>query len=121
MVHYKELRGKLICQRKNKVIRYAKAPGGMYADLKHPKNEINMHLDIALKEIPLISEQWLAFMEELTSLEIACWKHKYYDNDICDGTQWELVIRFPHRNKISKCGSNEYPPYWNKFIKILKK
>jgi hypothetical protein len=56
-----------------------------------------------------------------SSLEVACWKDKYYDNNICDGTQWELVIRFPHRNKISKCGSNEYPPYWNKFIKIMKK
>lgn len=108
-------------KRKNKVIRYAKTQGGMYVDLKQPKNEINMYPDIVLKEIPLTSEQWLAFVEELTSLEVACWKDKYYDNDICDGTQWQLVIRFPHRNKISKCGSNEYPPYWNKFINIINK
>lgn len=108
-------------KRKNKVLRYAKTPGGMYVDLKHPKNEINLHPDIVLKEIPMTSEQWLAFIEELTSLEVTCWKDKYYDNDICDGTQWELVIRFPHRNKISKCGSNEYPPYWNKLVKIIKK
>jgi len=108
-------------RRKNKVIRYAKTPGGMYINLKNPKNEINLHPDVVLKEIPLISEHWLAFIEELTVLEISCWKDKYYDNDICDGTQWKLMIRFNHRNKISKCGSNEYPPYWNKFVKIIKK
>lgn len=98
-------------RRKNKVIRYAKTQGGMYVDLKHPKNEINLSSDIVLKEIPLTSEQWLAFIEELTALEITCWKDKYYDNDICDGTQWEIMIRSPHHNKVSKCGSNEYPPY----------
>jgi hypothetical protein len=108
-------------KRKNKVIRYAKTPGGMFVDLKHPRSEINRHPDILLKEIPLTSDQWLEFIEELTSLEVDCWKDKYYDNNICDGTQWELLIRLPHRNKISKYGSSEYPPYWNKFIKIMKK
>jgi hypothetical protein len=108
-------------KRKNKVIRYAKTPGGMFVDLKHPRSEINRHPEVLFKEIPLTLGQWLDFIEELTSLEIAFWKDKYYENNICDGTQWELVIRFPHRNKISKCGSNEYPPYWNKLIKIMKK
>ncbi len=40
-------------KRKNKLIRYAKTPGGMYVDLKHPKNEINFRPDIFLKEIHL--------------------------------------------------------------------
>ena len=108
-------------KRKNKVIRYAETPGGTYADLKHPKNQINLNPNIIFKEIPLSPEQWLAFIEELTSLEVSCWKDKYYDNDVCDGTQWDIVIKLPNSNKISKCGSNEYPPYWNKFIKIMKK
>lgn len=51
---------------------YVKTLSGMYVDLKHPKNEINLHPDIVLKEIPLTSEQCLAFIEELTSLEVAC-------------------------------------------------
>jgi hypothetical protein len=107
-------------KRKNKLIRYAKTPGGMFADLKHPKNEINFHPDILIKEIPLTSEQWLKFIEEISALEIAFWKDNYYDNEVCDGTQWELIVRLPNRNKISKSGSNEYLPYWNKFMKILK-
>lgn len=115
--HFAYIDGK----RKNKLIRYAKTPGGIYADLKHPKNDINFHPDILLKEIPLTSEQWLTFIEELVTLEIPCWKDEYYDSGVCDGTQWELIIRLPNRNKIIRSGSNEYPPYWNKFIKIMQK
>jgi len=108
-------------KRKNKLIRYAKTPGGMYVDLKNPKNETNLHPEIRLKEISLSEEQWMPFVEEIASLEVECWKDKYYDNDICDGTQWELTIMFQNTNKIKKSGSNEYPPYWKKLIKILKK
>lgn len=115
--HYMYIDGK----RKNKVIRYAKTPGGLYVDLKDPKNETNLHPSVELKEIPLTSEEWLAFIKELTSLEVACWKDKYCDNDICDGTQWDFTITFPHGNKISKYGSNEYPPYWKKLIRVLNK
>lgn len=63
-------------KRKNKLIRYARTPGGMFADLKHPKNEINFHPDILIKEIPIAANQWIEFAEELTSLEIAYWKDK---------------------------------------------
>lgn len=115
--HYIYINGK----RKNKLIRYAETPGGMFVDLKHPKDEINFHPNIILKEIPLTSEQWFAFIEEINILKVGSWKDKYYDNDVCDGTQWELMIRFPNRKKISKYGSNEYPPRWNKFIKIMRK
>lgn len=94
-------------KRKNKLIRYAETPGGMFIDLKHPKSDINLNPDFILKEIPLTSEQWFDFIEDLTTLEISCWKDKYYDNDICDGTQWKLKISFTDCNKISKCGSNE--------------
>ncbi|MBU5314484.1 hypothetical protein KQI38_20885 [Tissierella carlieri] len=73
-----------------------------------------------IKEIPLTSEQWFAFIKELIFLEIVNWKDKYIDKDVCDGTQWEILIRFPKRNKIKKHGSNEYPPYWSKFIKTKK-
>lgn len=45
---------------------------------------------------------------------------KYTDSDICDGTQWEIVIRFPNGGKISKYGSNEYPPYWSKIPKHIQ-
>lgn len=107
------------CKRKNKLIRYAKTPSGMYVDLKHPQSEINFQPDILIKEIPLTSEQWLKFIKELNSLEIDNWKDEYIDREICDGTQWEIIIRFPKGDKIKKYGSNEYPPYWSKFMKTM--
>jgi len=115
--HFVYINGK----RKNKLIRYAKTTGGLTVDLKHPKNEVNFRPGILLKEIPLQPEQWFDFTEELSSLEIGLWKDKYYDDEICDGTQWELIIKLSNGNKISKRGSNDYPPYWNKLIKTLKK
>lgn len=88
--------------------------------IKHPKNNINFHPEILIKEIPLGSKEWFNFISELSDLEIACWKDNYYDNEVCDGTQWELIIRQPNQIKISKSRSYEYPPFWNKFIKNLK-
>lgn len=108
-------------KRKNKVIRYAETPGGMSVDLKHPKNEINLYPDIILREIPLTEELWNDFIKEITALEIASWKDKYYDNDICDGTQWDIMIRFSNCIKINKYGSNDYPTYWSKLVKVIKK
>ncbi len=58
------------------------------ADLKHPKNDINFHPEILLKDKPLSPEQWITFIEEIDALEVPCWKDSYSDNDICDGTQW---------------------------------
>lgn len=107
-------------KRKNKLIRYAQVPSGISVDLKHPRSEINFQQDVLIKEIPLTPEQWLTFIKELSSLEIVNWKEKYIDRDVCDGTQWEIIIRFPKRNKIKRYGSNEYPPYWSKFIKTMK-
>lgn len=108
-------------KRKNKLIRYAKTQGGMYVDLKHPKNPINFHPEVLLKEIPLPSEKWLSFIKDLSTLEIPCWNDEYNNVAILDGTQWELIIRLPNRITFRKNGSNSYPPYWNKFTKILKK
>jgi len=108
-------------KRNNKEIRYAKTPGGRYADLKHPNNEINLDTDIKIKEIPLTLEQWLQFVKELTALELQSWKDKYYDNDMYDGSQWNLKIILPGNNIISKRGNDEYPSNWDKFIALLKK
>lgn len=108
-------------KRKNKLIRYAKTEGGIHPDLKPPKKEVNFHPDITLKEIPLTQQQWIAFIEEIAILEVDCWRDNYYDNNICDGTQWKVAIKCPNGKRIIKTGSNEYPPYWTKMLKVMKK
>lgn len=115
--HYIYINGK----RKNKIIKYAEVPGGIFVDLKHPKTNPNDCLEALIKEILLTDIQWLEFLHELKGLEISCWKDEYVINDICDGTQWSLIIKLPSGKKINKYGSNEYPPYWKKFIKVLSK
>lgn len=50
------------------------------------------------------------FIEGIKKLHLGEWRRNYYDNDICDGTQWELTIEFADGHKTFKsCGSNEYP------------
>lgn len=107
-------------KQENKIIRYAKAHGGIYVDLKDPKNEMDLNPDILIKEISLKPEEWFGFIEELKSVEIDNWKDKYIDKDILDGIQWEIIIEFNENDKIKKYGSNKYPPYWSKFIKTIK-
>lgn len=100
---------------------YAKTPGGISVDLKHPKSEVNFHPDILLKEISLIQEQWIAFAEEISTLDVSSWRDSYCDDYVCVGSQWHLTIKFINREVICKRGSNDFPPYWNRFIKIMKK
>jgi len=49
--------------------------------------------------------------------------HKYYNNNILDGTQWELSIYFLGKDdklkRFSVFGSNEYLENWNEFANIM--
>lgn len=49
-------------------------------------------------------------IDSLNEIRVPEWKRKYENNDVCDGTQWELEVRYNNR-KTSKIviGSNEYP------------
>lgn len=62
------------------------------------------------------NHEWLA---EWDNLRIGEWDKEYYDNDICDGTQWELDYREVGQTRRRIYGSNEYPPRWNRFIEWL--
>jgi len=42
------------------------------------------------------------------------WKEQYYNNDICDGHQWSMVITFADGTIKEIFGSNEYPDSWDK-------
>lgn len=107
--------------KKTKTIQYATAPQGMTVDLTQPKATHPPDPDRVYQEITLTPKKWLALADALTALEIPNWGDTYADNDISDGTQWELQITFPDGRTIHKSGSNDYPPAWDKFIKILKK
>lgn len=56
----------------------------------------------------------IAFIESLD------WKQKYFNNEILDGTQWELTFK-SDKKRLSCFGSNEYPDNFDSFINLLKK
>lgn len=71
--------------------------------------------DIKPFEKMLDTNYWFEFIHELAVIcYIFDWKERYMDTDILDGFQWELIITFSDRKPLKCCGSNIYPPYWNK-------
>lgn len=53
-------------------------------------------------------EGWDAFRSELDAIGIWDWHTGYVNEDICDGTQWEVRIIWGGR-RCRVWGSNEYP------------
>ncbi len=75
----------------------------------------------AAGEIRPTEKEWKKFLEVLKITDK--WKKKYWDNHICDGTQWELQIywKLPEgKRKLRRFyGSNEYPADFEIFGKAL--
>ena len=86
------------------------------SQISHDFSELSL-----IPPIHLNIEQWNAFLDDLNSLDLSCWKDKYVDDHVLDGTQWSLEISFSDDSKFSIEGSNDYPPYWNKLLKIMRK
>ncbi|MDF0667030.1 MAG: hypothetical protein P0119_13275, partial [Nitrospira sp.] len=53
-------------------------------------------------------EEWQQFWVAAQLCNLWNWASRYDDTDICDGTQWEVVITLGERN-LRSYGSNAYP------------
>ena len=53
-------------------------------------------------------KQMQKFILDLNKLDVLGWKRRY-DNDVCDGTQWELKIKYNEGKTKTIYGSNKYP------------
>ena len=61
------------------------------------------------------------FLCEFAKLHIGEWNSVYYDNNICDGTQWNLDIYYSNGcEPVKFFGSNEYPYNFNKLLKLFE-
>lgn len=106
-----------------KLIKYAHTMG-MKVDLRRSKKHIMESLDAPdeiYKEIILSEKEYEKFIRDLSRCMINYWKKSYCDLDILDGIQWEMEFTFKDRRKRSIWGSNAFPPYWDKFWKIMEK
>lgn len=63
-------------------------------------------------------EQWKEFIIALTKYQ--AWKKEYRENNVYDGTQWELKLQYG-KIKIKSFGSNSYPENFKDFIKDIQK
>ncbi len=67
----------------------------------------------------LDDEQWNAFCGKLKKCYIAEWKKEYRNDDWIDGTYWSLQIDSLTEPQLVIYGKNDYPPYFNKLLRIL--
>ena len=59
-------------------------------------------------ELSPSSEAWARFWVAIETAGVWRWKNRYEDNDILDGTQWSLKLKYQGRS-VSCRGSNAYP------------
>lgn len=63
-------------------------------------------------------DEWNTFWKQLNELGVWEWKRKY-ETEICDGTQWELDIKYGDKKR--KCyGSNAYPDRFDEYLQAVK-
>lgn len=72
-------------------------------------------------EMEISQKEWAKFISDLYRCYLTDWKRRYVDKNILDGTQWELDVTFSDRTVLSRHGSNDYPPHWNKLLSVFKK
>ena len=70
------------------------------------------------------TKDWEEFWQTIDVLKVWGWKKDYYNEDIKDGTQWNLRIKKKGKRGRKIFGSNDYPEpkgTFNSFIKALNK
>jgi hypothetical protein len=67
-----------------------------------------------------LEDRWEEFNADLLRCYIIDWKETY-EIEACDGTQWELTVTFDNGTTIHRHGSNDFPPHWNKLLRLFSK
>lgn len=91
-------------------------------------DHIVMHIDrsynefrgwdkITKKDFPYNKD---VFLEKLRSLNLGAWENDYTNDDIVDGTQWDLKISYNNGIKpFLSGGSNAFPDNYEEFIDLM--
>ena len=69
--------------------------------------------------IPSVKD-WNEFWETVDKLKVWSWEKDYHNNDVLDGTQWELMIKREGKRKRRIFGSNAYPKPKGTFVSFIK-
>jgi hypothetical protein len=71
------------------------------------------------EEIQPSAEQWRNFRKTLDRIDVWCWKRKYSDPFVCDGTGWSAEIAYSDRSLVSS-GDNCFPGWDGRAIPITE-
>ena len=80
--------------------------------------------DKVLNETAPSTKDWEEFWQAVDALKVWNWKKVYNNDDVLDGTQWQLRIKKQGKRGRKIFGSNAYPEpkgTFNSFIKALNK
>ena len=61
-------------------------------------------------------EETKLLLDNFEAIHVDCWNYEYVDPFICDGTQWELVVRRECCRAVTWHGSNDYPENWDDLL-----
>jgi len=67
------------------------------------------------------NKDWEQFWDVVDAINVWNWKKNYHNDDVLDGTQWELAIKRSGKRKRRIFGSNKYPTHFMLLIKALNK
>jgi len=67
----------------------------------------------------LTKDQWIFFWDRMDKINIWNWEKDYFNQEVLDGTQWELLIKREGKKKIQIYGSNAYPENFQLFLDVI--
>ena len=73
-----------------------------------------------LKSTKPSREDWEQFWYTIDLLKVWNWKKSYDNEDVLDGTQWELIIKIKGQKGIKIFGSNAYPAPKGTFKSLIQ-
>ena len=63
--------------------------------------------------------EWQRFWNKIDILEVWNWKKEYFDQDVMDGVQWELMIDKKGRQRRRIFGSNKFPTNFEALTNLI--
>jgi len=66
-------------------------------------------------------DKWEEFWQVVDKIDAWRWAKDYINQDILDGTQWELVIDRKGKRRRRIFGSNDYPPNFKLLLEAINK
>ncbi len=64
-------------------------------------------------------EETRMLLNAFEDLHVGYWNSEYIDPCVCDGTQWELAVKYKGQRGTVWVGSNAYPGNWDDLLSIF--